>query len=1277
MSSTTSSVTWTRCDVPKAILPSDPTNTTPSSEVTSNTPPDTHYTIYGPGELETYHHAKLRRSVRDAKLKVFYPGRWRHPSPRAAFRVSLFSSNAFELRSEEGRTTCQWSFRSNARILSSHLEWDRRGDTDDTGNTYEKDFVGDMAQDVPRELSVQTIRNERCYDYTLFLPFTSSPINCRPRIIVELDTRPKDDSAPKPKDDQTVSTDNDENESRLYPPPCISLQFPNSLEESANQLQLESWEWRYVNDNHEKEEMESEWCTIYQCWTSDYPFEKGGCDGLSPSFCRSSQKETSSANTTISAYAETTESFWVFPHQMTLCHVESLQPQAEIPLPEPTETDASCMECLYDFGKELLGKVKVTVTTIHDLVPLKCGISSVKLRVGETVAEAMNDDEDHFEQSTELCCLHFDCSRSCTSDVDCIQEKSLVFISAHLLAFRYARIIIDGFDKRTHQLLVECHSQRPRVPPMEGMFYFNTEKSSVAKQNCSDENLSLDDKIGRCSAYTLQLCMHHNFIVDGIKRDRLPWAGDLAVSIMANCYSFSDSESIRFTLAVLGRCGNDAMPRDDGGRENIDDEPQIAFMRESHVNGIVDFSLWYVISHWLYQRYFGDVAFLKQEWTVVTKRLSCLIKYCTEAKTGRLITNDDDWLFIDWSDNVKKTAALQILWWWALECGSLLVDTLILFADNNTSESIDFKDFHGLIQDAKSRLESCFVQDDIQLSYSRHAHIFGVLSGLNLRLVDNASSKDWWNPNPSDDQWRSLVKIRKLDQQSLDALLGDKLEQVGTPFMKHLECLAISRLGERSSALSKIRNYWGGMLRTGATTFYEAYAEKEMPDDVANFYSRPFARSLCHAWGSGPCALLPEMLLGLRPLADGWKLFLVDPLDECPENISASVRTKHGIIKVHLDPTMLRIFTPYGTTMVLMERRYGPGSHSFPRAKLLSTQTIHQWSKKYRGWFHHPTHIIPNNPLILGTPGFENIKMTDVPTVYQIPGDKKYYMSFVGFDGSCYQSFVAESSDLLSWTDIRFAMGCGEEGIDEGGVVLGAYLYECYDIQAPRVLKRVNGRFYSLYGAYSKKGGYEIDPGHQGLATSGDGLFWVREKNESILSIFGPGTVGTWEKDSIYQPFLLEHDGTYYNFYNAKQMPQWVEQIGLATSKNLREWTRHKDNPILCVETLCDSARSGGFDTQFCSDAKVFFDNELNHWVMFYFGVGKGGAHIMIAFSKDLLHWIRDTEPLYCAGDNPSGLDKSYAHKISILHSNDTWYMFYCAVGDAGRGIGLLTTPSH
>jgi len=66
----------------------------------------------------------------------------------------------------------------------------------------------------------------------------------------------------------------------------------------------------------------------------------------------------------------------------------------------------------------------------------------------------------------------------------------------------------------------------------------------------------------------------------------------------------------------------------------------------------------------------------------------------------------------------------------------------------------------------------------------------------------------------------------------------------------------------------------------------------------------------------------------------------------------------------------------------------------------------------------------------------------------------------------------------------------------------------------------------------------------------------------------------------------------------------------------------------------------------------------------------------MAAYSLDLYHWVVDPEPLYKAGGNPSGLDQRYAHKISLIWNpvNKTYYMFYNAVGNKGRGIGLITS---
>jgi len=324
--------------------------------------------------------------------------------------------------------------------------------------------------------------------------------------------------------------------------------------------------------------------------------------------------------------------------------------------------------------------------------------------------------------------------------------------------------------------------------------------------------------------------------------------------------------------------------------------------------------------------------------------------------------------------------------------------------------------------------------------------------------------------------------------------------------------------------------------------------------------------------------------------------------------------------------------------------------------------TLDRWSAPYRNWHYWPDHVIPADPKI---PGYAEFKNTDCPCVYQLPGDAKWTMSFIGFDGKGYNSFVATSDDLVRWEHRGLAMGFGPPGqFDHGGCVVGAYLYESYDVKAPRVLKKRDGKFWSLYGCYPRQGGYELRPGYEGVASSEDGLRWRRAKDSYILSVHDPDC-GRWEKDCIYQPWLVEHEGRFFNFYNAAN--GGIEQMGMARSSDLLTWTRHPRNPVV-------RNRPGGYDEQFCSDGKVFRDGD--HWVMFYFGVGRGGAHVMAAFSRDLIHWTAHPEPLYKAGGHPQGLDRQYAHKISLVYNpkNDTFYMHYCACGTKGRGIGLITS---
>lgn len=320
---------------------------------------------------------------------------------------------------------------------------------------------------------------------------------------------------------------------------------------------------------------------------------------------------------------------------------------------------------------------------------------------------------------------------------------------------------------------------------------------------------------------------------------------------------------------------------------------------------------------------------------------------------------------------------------------------------------------------------------------------------------------------------------------------------------------------------------------------------------------------------------------------------------------------------------------------------------------------IKEWSQKFRKWTYRPDYVVSPEDI----PKEYNVQLLDCAFVFQLNDDNNIYMWVTGFDGIGYQTFTMQSTDMINWTFHSLAMSYGKEGCyDFGGVSFGGALLECYNLDAPRMLKKRDGYYWVLYGCYPKQGGYEIRPGAEGIAYSSDGFNWKRlSEDMPILSVDG---AEEWEKDCIYEPWLVEHEGMFYDFYNAANGK--VEQMGLATSTDLKCWTRYEKNPIVPVGEV------GSYNEVFSADGKVFYDED--HWVMIFFGVGKDGAHIMTAYSQDLKKWVTDPQPLYCSGGNPSGLDKNYAHKVSLVKKEGKYYMYYCAVSDKGRGIGLIVS---
>ncbi|WP_125612363.1 alpha-L-rhamnosidase C-terminal domain-containing protein [Specibacter cremeus] len=398
---------------------------------------------------------------------------------------------------------------------------------------------------------------------------------------------------------------------------------------------------------------------------------------------------------------------------------------------------------------------------------------------------------------------------------------------------------------------------------------------------CSDERLN---KIWSISAYTLRLCMH-DLMIDGIKRDRMPWMGDQAMNTLSNAYTFAEGGVARDGLVALGQ------------------------PLHGYVNGIADYSLWWLINAFSYQRYFGDTAHLLREKDHIHSFTQKLAAYSDDRGVFRPADEPDNFegaaacgIFIDWGvsvDSTKTFTALQILWYWAL-CSA--AELLAIAGHHGAQRWSDLADL--IAQTLKD--EAWDPEAGLWREYfgegnksSVHANTFAVLSGLTPEGTPGIRS----------------------------ALLA--VERVGTPFMTSFALRGLARTGEQEAAIERIRTLWGGMLDAGAQTFWEEFATVD--GDQFEMYGRPFGKSLCHAWSSGPAAMLPEIVLGIRPLADGWKEFEVTPFLGLLDWASAVVPIPGGEITVTADKDTVTVDFPPGTTLKLAgHRTLGPRCVAYP-----------------------------------------------------------------------------------------------------------------------------------------------------------------------------------------------------------------------------------------------------------------------------------------------------------------------------------------------------------
>jgi len=297
----------------------------------------------------------------------------------------------------------------------------------------------------------------------------------------------------------------------------------------------------------------------------------------------------------------------------------------------------------------------------------------------------------------------------------------------------------------------------------------------------------------------------------------------------------------------------------------------------------------------------------------------------------------------------------------------------------------------------------------------------------------------------------------------------------------------------------------------------------------------------------------------------------------------------------------------------------------------------------YRTPYKYPKLILGGS----GVPGSFDEKAVDCPFVFSANG--KFYLTYVGFDGTGYQTGICESTNLVDWTRKGVILARDpSDPITRFNIACASILRE-NELQSPARLVKVDGRYVAAWHAYPNAG-YEEGAAVIGLAWSDDLFHW--ERGPVILRAEDGAE---WERGGLYKPYLVKIGDTFHLYYNAKTTGRpWKEQTGLAISKDLNSWTRHPASPLI------RNGPEGTPDFRFASDPVVV--SHRGQWGMFYFGLAKDGyARDLFAFGDSPSSFTKADEVLIDVGP-PGSIDEKFAHKPAVIYHDGALYHFYCAV---------------
>ncbi|MDE3105467.1 MAG: alpha-L-rhamnosidase [Acidobacteriota bacterium] len=379
------------------------------------------------------------------------------------------------------------------------------------------------------------------------------------------------------------------------------------------------------------------------------------------------------------------------------------------------------------------------------------------------------------------------------------------------------------------------------------------------------------NRIWETAAYTAHLSLQDS-LWDGVKRDRGRWIGDQEV----------------IQRSVLDLFGNVPLVR--SGLEDAAGTGPIV----EHINGLPGYSAWWLVAEAEYLRRTGDLGQVRAQREHVLQVLRLMHRELDEAHLYQAATGAKP--FVDWAegfdrDTPEARAATQFEYLLGFQDAAWVLQQL-----GESAEAEHWQQQAALLRQAarQSLLRQGMFGNRLQ------TNAIAVLAGA----ATEAEQQSVW----------SGVLSRTGPAANVP--------QPITPYYADYVLEAMARTGHRREAVAWMRSYWGSMLDSGATSFWEAWdpawagTDAHARIDADNHIG--YNASLAHGWSSGPASWLLEQVLGVTAAETGYRTVQIRPDAAGLRWVRGSVSTPLGVVRVSLAGGRLLVQAPRAMRIQLL-----------------------------------------------------------------------------------------------------------------------------------------------------------------------------------------------------------------------------------------------------------------------------------------------------------------------------------------------------------------------